>query len=92
MIRMEAEEYFIEPLERGGQELEERGRVHVVYRRSAVLRGPSDGADDYRAPGRRRPPLTAAAPAKKNAVCHATACSSLDLPSSRLCTIELKRA
>uniref|UniRef100_A0A8C2GP73 ADAM metallopeptidase with thrombospondin type 1 motif, 3 n=1 Tax=Cyprinus carpio TaxID=7962 RepID=A0A8C2GP73_CYPCA len=38
MIRTDSDEYFIEPLERGTEEHEERGRVHVVYRRSAVLR------------------------------------------------------
>uniref|UniRef100_A0A3Q1HRC1 Uncharacterized protein n=1 Tax=Anabas testudineus TaxID=64144 RepID=A0A3Q1HRC1_ANATE len=37
MIRTDSDEYFIEPLERGTQELEDQGRVHVVYRRSAVL-------------------------------------------------------
>ncbi|XP_041041232.1 A disintegrin and metalloproteinase with thrombospondin motifs 3 [Carcharodon carcharias] len=37
MIRTDQEEYFIEPLEKGKQaEEEENGRVHVVYRRSAV--------------------------------------------------------
>ncbi|XP_034451911.1 A disintegrin and metalloproteinase with thrombospondin motifs 3 isoform X2 [Hippoglossus hippoglossus] len=47
MIRTDSDEYFIEPLERGTQELEDRGRVHVVYRRSAVLQGPSDISLDY---------------------------------------------
>uniref|UniRef100_A0A8C7P5J4 ADAM metallopeptidase with thrombospondin type 1 motif, 3 n=1 Tax=Oncorhynchus mykiss TaxID=8022 RepID=A0A8C7P5J4_ONCMY len=37
MIRTDSDEYFIEPLERGTQEHEDQGRVHVVYRRSAVL-------------------------------------------------------
>ncbi|XP_072289977.1 A disintegrin and metalloproteinase with thrombospondin motifs 3 [Eucyclogobius newberryi] len=37
MIRTDSDEYFIEPLERGAQELEDHGRVHVVYRRSALL-------------------------------------------------------
>ncbi|XP_057688031.1 A disintegrin and metalloproteinase with thrombospondin motifs 3 isoform X1 [Corythoichthys intestinalis] len=50
MIRTDADEYFIEPLERGTQELENQGRVHVVYRRSALLRGPSDISVDYHAP------------------------------------------
>ncbi|XP_077417122.1 A disintegrin and metalloproteinase with thrombospondin motifs 3 isoform X4 [Vanacampus margaritifer] len=50
MIRTDADEYFIEPLERGTQELEDQGRVHVVYRRSAVLRGPSDISVDYHTP------------------------------------------
>uniref|UniRef100_A0A8D3DG40 ADAM metallopeptidase with thrombospondin type 1 motif, 3 n=1 Tax=Scophthalmus maximus TaxID=52904 RepID=A0A8D3DG40_SCOMX len=42
MIRTDSDEYFIEPLVRGTQELEDQGRVHVVYRRSAVLQAPSD--------------------------------------------------
>ncbi|XP_054030606.1 A disintegrin and metalloproteinase with thrombospondin motifs 14-like [Dryobates pubescens] len=36
LIRTDSNEFFIEPLERGQQALEERGRAHVVYRRSAV--------------------------------------------------------
>ncbi|TKS78216.1 disintegrin and metalloproteinase with thrombospondin motifs 3 [Collichthys lucidus] len=47
MIRTDSDEYFIEPLERGTQELEDQGRVHVVYRRSAVLQSPSDISVDY---------------------------------------------
>ncbi|XP_021331662.2 A disintegrin and metalloproteinase with thrombospondin motifs 3 isoform X2 [Danio rerio] len=47
MIRTDSDEYFIEPLEQGTQEHEERGRVHVVYRRSAVLQTPSDISLDY---------------------------------------------
>ncbi|XP_047448506.1 A disintegrin and metalloproteinase with thrombospondin motifs 3 [Mugil cephalus] len=47
MIRTDADEYFIEPLEKGTQELEDQGRVHVVYRRSALLQGPSDISVDY---------------------------------------------
>ncbi|XP_048099792.1 A disintegrin and metalloproteinase with thrombospondin motifs 3 isoform X3 [Alosa alosa] len=47
MIRTDADEYFIEPLERGAQEHEEKGRVHVVYRRSAVRQAPSDISVDY---------------------------------------------
>ncbi|XP_061528319.1 A disintegrin and metalloproteinase with thrombospondin motifs 3 isoform X1 [Phycodurus eques] len=50
MIRTDADEYFIEPLERGTQELEDMGRVHVVYRRSAVLQGLSDISVDYHMP------------------------------------------
>ncbi|XP_051923036.1 A disintegrin and metalloproteinase with thrombospondin motifs 3 [Hippocampus zosterae] len=50
MIRTDAEEYFIEPLERGARELEERGRVHVVYRRSAVRRGPARAAPEAQLP------------------------------------------
>lgn len=55
MIRTDSDEYFIEPLERGTQDLEDGGRVHVVYRRSALLRGPSDISVDYQAQGRIRP-------------------------------------
>ncbi|XP_044051884.1 A disintegrin and metalloproteinase with thrombospondin motifs 3 [Siniperca chuatsi] len=47
MIRTDSDEYFIEPLERGAQELEDQGRVHVVYRRSALLQTPSDISVDY---------------------------------------------
>ncbi|XP_051543261.1 A disintegrin and metalloproteinase with thrombospondin motifs 3-like [Myxocyprinus asiaticus] len=47
MIRTDSDEYFIEPLVRGTQEHEERGRVHVVYRRSAVLQALSDISMDY---------------------------------------------
>uniref|UniRef100_A0A8C3AJE6 ADAM metallopeptidase with thrombospondin type 1 motif, 3 n=1 Tax=Cyclopterus lumpus TaxID=8103 RepID=A0A8C3AJE6_CYCLU len=48
MIRTDSDEYFIEPLECGAQELEDRGRVHVVYRRSALLQTPSDVPGDHR--------------------------------------------
>lgn len=47
MIRTDSDEYFIEPLERGTQELEDQGRVHVVYRRSALVQNPSDISVDY---------------------------------------------
>uniref|UniRef100_A0A3Q0SBJ1 ADAM metallopeptidase with thrombospondin type 1 motif, 3 n=1 Tax=Amphilophus citrinellus TaxID=61819 RepID=A0A3Q0SBJ1_AMPCI len=47
MIRTDSDEYFIEPLEKGTQELEDQGRVHVVYRRSALLQAPSDISVDY---------------------------------------------
>ncbi|KAM7018628.1 A disintegrin and metalloproteinase with thrombospondin motifs 3 isoform 2-T2 [Tautogolabrus adspersus] len=47
MIRTDSDEYFIEPLERGAQELEDQGRVHVVYRRSALLQAPSEIPKDY---------------------------------------------
>ncbi|CAM9296164.1 unnamed protein product, partial [Lampetra planeri] len=53
MIRTDADEYFIEPLERGTQEQEDQGRVHVVYRRSALLQGLSDVSVDYQLRGRR---------------------------------------
>lgn len=52
MIRTDSDEYFIEPLERGTQELEDQGRVHVVYRRSALLQPSSDSDVDYQPPGR----------------------------------------
>lgn len=38
LIRTDDEEFFIEPLEKGQQEVEVKGRVHVVYRRSAIKR------------------------------------------------------
>nr|XP_046241932.1 A disintegrin and metalloproteinase with thrombospondin motifs 3 [Scatophagus argus] len=47
MIRTDSDEYFIEPLEKGTQELEEHGRVHVVYRRSALLQAPFNISVDY---------------------------------------------
>ncbi|KAK2838064.1 hypothetical protein Q5P01_015276 [Channa striata] len=50
MIRTDSDEYFIEPLERGTQELEHQGRVHVVYRRSAVLQALTDVSVDYQEP------------------------------------------
>ncbi|CAL8328330.1 unnamed protein product [Arctogadus glacialis] len=55
MIRTDSDEYFIEPLVRGAQELEDNGRVHVVYRRSAMLQEPSDDPLDDHQHGR---PLT----------------------------------
>uniref|UniRef100_A0A8C1V8L3 ADAM metallopeptidase with thrombospondin type 1 motif, 14 n=1 Tax=Cyprinus carpio TaxID=7962 RepID=A0A8C1V8L3_CYPCA len=36
LIRTDDEEFFIEPLEKGQQEVEVKGRVHVVYRRSSA--------------------------------------------------------
>ncbi|XP_072880765.1 A disintegrin and metalloproteinase with thrombospondin motifs 3-like isoform X3 [Hemitrygon akajei] len=48
MIRTDQGEYFIEPLEKGKQaEEEEKGRVHVVYRRSAFQRSHPEIADDF---------------------------------------------
>ncbi|XP_061765763.1 A disintegrin and metalloproteinase with thrombospondin motifs 14 isoform X3 [Nerophis ophidion] len=38
LIRTDHGEFFIEPLEKGQQDVEVKGRVHVVYRRSAVKR------------------------------------------------------
>lgn len=55
MIRTDSDEYFIEPLERGTQDLEDGGRVHVVYRRSALLQGPSDISVDCQTQGRIHP-------------------------------------
>ncbi|XP_072719087.1 A disintegrin and metalloproteinase with thrombospondin motifs 3 isoform X3 [Ciconia boyciana] len=46
MIRTDKDEYFIEPLERGKQMEEEKGRIHMVYRRSAVGPQPSDMLPD----------------------------------------------
>ncbi|XP_048854752.1 A disintegrin and metalloproteinase with thrombospondin motifs 3 isoform X2 [Brienomyrus brachyistius] len=47
IIRTDSDEYFIEPLERGTQEQEKEGRVHVVYRRSDVLHSSSGTSIDY---------------------------------------------
>ncbi|XP_047237276.1 A disintegrin and metalloproteinase with thrombospondin motifs 3 isoform X3 [Girardinichthys multiradiatus] len=47
MIRTDSDEYFIEPLEKGTQEMEDKGRVHVVYRRSALLQASADNSVDY---------------------------------------------
>lgn len=52
MIRTDSDEYFIEPLERGTQDLEDEGRVHVVYRRSAFLQAQTDIFADYQTQGR----------------------------------------
>ncbi|KAL2078583.1 hypothetical protein ACEWY4_026268 [Coilia grayii] len=46
LIRTDNEEFFIEPLEKGQQEVEIKGRVHVVYRRSAIKREPSQRKED----------------------------------------------
>ncbi|ELW70463.1 A disintegrin and metalloproteinase with thrombospondin motifs 3 [Tupaia chinensis] len=46
MIKSDNEEYFIEPLERGKQMEEAKGRVHVVYKRSALERAPIDLSKD----------------------------------------------
>ncbi|KAH1170473.1 hypothetical protein KIL84_001458 [Mauremys mutica] len=51
MIRTDKDEYFIEPLERGKQMEEERGRIHVVYRRSAVTQDPGDMLLDFHTEG-----------------------------------------
>nr|XP_045017115.1 A disintegrin and metalloproteinase with thrombospondin motifs 3 isoform X3 [Jaculus jaculus] len=47
MIKSDNEEYFIEPLERGKQMEEEKGRIHVVYKRSAVEQTPRATSRDF---------------------------------------------
>nr|XP_060635392.1 A disintegrin and metalloproteinase with thrombospondin motifs 3 [Anolis sagrei ordinatus] len=47
MIKAGEDEYFIEPLEKGKQKDEERGRLHMVYRRSAIAKGPTDVLPDF---------------------------------------------
>ncbi|XP_041084640.1 A disintegrin and metalloproteinase with thrombospondin motifs 3-like isoform X2 [Polyodon spathula] len=47
MIRTGSEEYFIEPLQQGMQRNEDEGRVHVVYRRSAVQQASPDMSTDF---------------------------------------------
>jgi hypothetical protein len=47
MIKSDNEEYFIEPLERGKQMEEEKGRIHVVYKRSSAERDPIDMSKDF---------------------------------------------
>lgn len=58
MIRMEQEEFFIEPVEKGVEVIEEGeregggGRTHVVYRSSAVKKAPvSSAAADFHSRG-----------------------------------------
>ncbi|XP_015201701.2 A disintegrin and metalloproteinase with thrombospondin motifs 14 isoform X1 [Lepisosteus oculatus] len=46
LIRTDNGEFFIEPLEKGQQEVEEKGRVHVVYRRSASRRESGSTRED----------------------------------------------
>ncbi|XP_015131889.1 A disintegrin and metalloproteinase with thrombospondin motifs 3 isoform X2 [Gallus gallus] len=46
MIRTDEDEYFIEPLERGKQMEEEKGRIHMVYRRSAIVQHITDMLPD----------------------------------------------
>ncbi|XP_026884315.2 A disintegrin and metalloproteinase with thrombospondin motifs 3 [Electrophorus electricus] len=50
MIRTDSDEYFIEPLEHGAAEHKESGRVHVVYRRSALLKPHSDFSSNCQPP------------------------------------------
>ena len=52
MIKSDNDEYFIEPLQRGKQMEEEKGRIHVVYKRSAVERAPIDMSQDFHYGGR----------------------------------------
>uniref|UniRef100_A0A4W3I345 ADAM metallopeptidase with thrombospondin type 1 motif, 3 n=1 Tax=Callorhinchus milii TaxID=7868 RepID=A0A4W3I345_CALMI len=48
LIRTDQDEYFIEPLEKGKQEEEkERGRVHIVYRRSTLQRSIPEAVHDF---------------------------------------------
>ncbi|KAM9716556.1 A disintegrin and metalloproteinase with thrombospondin motifs 14 isoform 1-T1 [Menidia menidia] len=47
LIRTDSGEFFIEPLEKGQQDVEVKGRVHVVYRRSAIKREPGQRRDDF---------------------------------------------
>lgn len=58
MIRMEQEEFFIEPVEGGAEVIEEKeqegggGRTHIVYRSSAVKKKPiSTTAADFHSRG-----------------------------------------
>lgn len=51
MIRTDEDEYFIEPLERGKQMEEEKGRIHMVYRRSAVAQRPPTELPDVHTEG-----------------------------------------
>uniref|UniRef100_A0A8C5LRC9 ADAM metallopeptidase with thrombospondin type 1 motif 3 n=1 Tax=Leptobrachium leishanense TaxID=445787 RepID=A0A8C5LRC9_9ANUR len=44
MIKTKEDEFFIEPLERGKQNEEEKGRLHKIYKRSAAKQG---GPEDY---------------------------------------------
>uniref|UniRef100_A0A8C9S0M1 ADAM metallopeptidase with thrombospondin type 1 motif 14 n=1 Tax=Scleropages formosus TaxID=113540 RepID=A0A8C9S0M1_SCLFO len=46
LIRTDSGDFFIEPLEKGQQDVEERGRVHVVYRGSAVKKETSQAKED----------------------------------------------
>lgn len=52
MIKSDNDEYFIEPLERGKQMEEKNGRIHVVYKRSAVERAPINMSHDCQYRGR----------------------------------------
>lgn len=52
MIKSDDDEYFIEPLERGKQMEEKNGRIHVVYKRSAIERAPMNMSHDCSYRGR----------------------------------------
>lgn len=63
MIRMEQEEFFIEPVERGDEAMEKGekegggGRTHIIYRSSAVKKAPiSSPAADYHSRGQSAAP------------------------------------
>uniref|UniRef100_A0A8D3DRE5 ADAM metallopeptidase with thrombospondin type 1 motif, 3 n=1 Tax=Scophthalmus maximus TaxID=52904 RepID=A0A8D3DRE5_SCOMX len=47
MIRTDSDEYFIEPLVRGTQELEDQGRVHVVYHALSRVGGSWLSAEEF---------------------------------------------
>ncbi|XP_030046489.1 A disintegrin and metalloproteinase with thrombospondin motifs 3 [Microcaecilia unicolor] len=47
MIRTDKDEYFIEPLEKGKQMEEDKGRIHVIYKRSAVKKQSTNKSDDF---------------------------------------------
>lgn len=53
LIRTDNGEFFIEPLEKGQQDVEVKGRVHVVYRRSAIKRETGQRREDLHNEGRR---------------------------------------
>lgn len=61
MIRTDKDEYFIEPLERGKQMEEEKGRIHMVYRRSPAGQHPADTLPDVHTEGM-VPPVRKAIP------------------------------
>ena len=52
LIRTDNGEFFIEPLEKGQQDVEGKGRVHVVYRRSAIKRESGQRREDLHNEGR----------------------------------------
>uniref|UniRef100_A0A8C2ZFX1 ADAM metallopeptidase with thrombospondin type 1 motif 14 n=1 Tax=Cyclopterus lumpus TaxID=8103 RepID=A0A8C2ZFX1_CYCLU len=52
LIRTDNGEFFIEPLEKGQQDVEVKGRVHVVYRRSAIKLETGQRREDLHNEGR----------------------------------------